>query len=276
MEEVAVVVNRYGVNYNKKNIQMKEQEQKRKKIISVENLSKIYNMGAVKVHALRGIDMDIYEGEFTAIMGHSGSGKSTLLNILGFLDVPTEGKYYLGGSDVSHLDKNQLARMRNRKIGFVFQTYNLLPRTSALENVELPLLYNPEIRKKERKEKAINALKSVGLIDWAEHFPNQLSGGQQQRIAIARALINDPVIMLADEPTGNIDTRTSYEVMDIFQELNEKGITIALVTHEADISKFAARNIVFRDGRISKENIIENIKNAREELEKLPSEDEDI
>lgn len=255
---------------------MKEQEQERKKIISVENLSKIYNMGAVKVHALRGIDMDIYEGEFTAIMGHSGSGKSTLLNILGFLDVPTEGKYYLSGSDVSHLDKNQLARMRNRKIGFVFQTYNLLPRTSALENVELPLLYNPEIRKKERKEKAINALKSVGLIDWAEHFPNQLSGGQQQRIAIARALINDPVIMLADEPTGNLDTRTSFEVMDIFQELNEKGITIALVTHEADISKFAARNIVFRDGRISKENIIENIKNAREELEKLPSEDEDI
>jgi putative ABC transport system ATP-binding protein len=255
---------------------MKEQDQERKKIISVNNLSKIYDMGVVKVHALRGIDMDINEGEFTAIMGHSGSGKSTLLNIFGCLDVPTEGKYYLDGSDVSHLDKNQLARMRNRKIGFVFQTYNLLPRTSALENVELPLLYNPEIRRKERKERAMNTLELVGLTDWSEHFPNQLSGGQQQRVAIARALVNDPVIMLADEPTGNLDTRTSFEVMEIFQELNLKGITIALVTHETDISKFAARNIVFCDGRISKETIIKDIKNAREELEKLPPEDEEM
>jgi putative ABC transport system ATP-binding protein len=255
---------------------MKEQDQERKKIISVNNLSKIYDMGVVKVHALRGIDMDINEGEFTAIMGHSGSGKSTLLNIFGCLDVPTEGKYYLDGSDVSHLDKNQLARMRNRKIGFVFQTYNLLPRTSALENVELPLLYNPEIRRKERKERAMNTLELVGLTDWSEHFPNQLSGGQQQRVAIARALVNDPVIMLADEPTGNLDTRTSFEVMEIFQELNLKGITIALVTHETDISKFATRNIVFRDGRISKETIIKDIKNAREELEKLPPEDEEM
>jgi putative ABC transport system ATP-binding protein len=255
---------------------MKEQDQERKKIISVNNLSKIYDMGVVKVHALRGIDMDINEGEFTAIMGHSGSGKSTLLNIFGCLDVPTEGKYYLDGSDVSHLDKNQLARMRNRKIGFVFQTYNLLPRTSALENVELPLLYNPEIRRKERKERAMNTLELVGLTDWSEHFPNQLSGGQQQRVAIARALVNDPVIMLADEPTGNLDTRTSFEVMEIFQGLNLKGITIALVTHETDISKFATRNIVFRDGRISKETIIKDIKNAREELEKLPPEDEEM
>ena len=255
---------------------MKEQDQESKKIISVNNLSKIYDMGAVKVHALRGIDMDIHEGEFTAIMGHSGSGKSTLLNILGCLDVPTEGKYYLDGSDVSHMSKNQLARMRNKKIGFVFQTYNLLPRTSSLENVELPLLYNPEIKRKERKERAINALELVGLTDWSTHFPNQLSGGQQQRVAIARALVNDPVIMLADEPTGNLDTRTSFEVMEIFQELNGKGITIALVTHEMDISKFAARNIVFRDGRISKEIIIKSIKNAREELEKLPSEDEEM
>lgn len=255
---------------------MKEQDQERKKIISVKNLSKIYDMGVVKVHALRGIDMDINEGEFTAIMGHSGSGKSTLLNIFGCLDVPTEGKYWLDGADVSHLNKNQLARMRNRKIGFVFQTYNLLPRTSALENVELPLLYNPEIRRKERKERAMNTLELVGLTDWSEHFPNQLSGGQQQRVAIARALVNDPVIMLADEPTGNLDTRTSFEVMEIFQELNGRGITIALVTHETDISKFAARNILFRDGRISKETIIKNIKNAREELEKLPPEDDEI
>ena len=254
---------------------MKEQDQERKKIISVNNLSKIYDMGVVKVHALRGIDVDIHKGEFTAIMGHSGSGKSTLLNILGCLDVPTEGKYYLDGDDVSHLNKNQLARMRNRKIGFVFQTYNLLPRTSALENVELPLLYNPEIRRKERKERAMNSLALVGLTDWSEHFPNQLSGGQQQRVAIARALVNDPVIMLADEPTGNLDTRTSFEVMEIFQELNGKGITIALVTHEMDISKFATLNIVFRDGRISKEIINKNIKNAREELEKLPPEDEE-
>ncbi len=255
---------------------MKEQDQERRKIISVKNLSKIYDMGAVKVHALRGIDMDIYHGEFTAIMGHSGSGKSTLLNIFGCLDVPTGGKYYLDGDDVSHMDKNQLARMRNRKIGFVFQTYNLLPRTSALENVELPLLYNPEIGRKERKERAMNTLESVGLTDWSEHFPSQLSGGQQQRVAIARALVNDPVIMLADEPTGNLDTRTSFEVMEIFQELNRKGITIALVTHEADISKFATRNILFRDGRISKELMIENVKNAREELDKLPPEDEDL
>ena len=255
---------------------MKEQDQERKKIISVNNLSKIYDMGAVKVHALRGIDMDIYEGEFTAIMGHSGSGKSTLLNILGCLDVPTEGKYYLDGSDVSHMSKNQLARMRNKKIGFVFQTYNLLPRTSSLENVELPLLYNPEIKRKERKERAINALELVGLTDWSTHFPNQLSGGQQQRVAIARALVNDPVIMLADEPTGNLDTRTSFEVMEIFQELNEKGITIALVTHETDISKFASRNLLFRDGKIRKETMVENIKNAREELEKLPLEDEEM
>lgn len=255
---------------------MKEHNQKEKKIISVRNLSKIYDMGAVKVHALRGIDMDIHEGEFTAIMGHSGSGKSTLLNIFGCLDVPTEGKYYLDGADVSHMDKNQLARMRNRKIGFVFQTYNLLPRTSALENVELPLLYNPEIRRKERKERAMNTLELVGLTDWSEHFSSQLSGGQQQRVAIARALVNDPVIMLADEPTGNLDTRTSFEVMEIFQKLNRKGITITLVTHEADISKFATRNILFRDGRISKEVMVEKVKNAREELDKLPPEDEDL
>jgi putative ABC transport system ATP-binding protein len=243
------------------------------KIISVRNLTKVYDMGLVKVHALRGIDLDIYESEFTAIMGSSGSGKSTFMNIVGCLDLPTEGEYYLDGKDVSKLNKDQLARLRNQKIGFVFQTYNLLSRTSALENVELPLLYNPTIRSKERKEKAMHSLEMVGLADWHHHFPNQLSGGQQQRVAIARALVNDPVIILADEPTGNLDTRTSYEVMGIFQDLNVKGMTIALVTHEYDISQLAGRNVNFRDGRISREVTVEKIRNAREELAKIPAED---
>lgn len=244
------------------------------KIISVQNLTKVYDMGVVKVHALRGIDLDIHIGEFAAIMGSSGSGKSTFMNIVGCLDLPTEGDYFLDGKDVSKLDKDQLARTRNLKIGFVFQTYNLLSRTSALENVELPLLYNPSIRAKERKERAMQSLEMVGLADWHHHYPNQLSGGQQQRVAIARALVNNPVIILADEPTGNLDTRTSYEVMGIFQELNEKGMTIALVTHEPDISQLASRNINFRDGRINKEVIVEKIRNAREELAKLPVEED--
>ena len=226
------------------------------------------------MHALRGIDLDIHNGEFTAIMGSSGSGKSTFMNIVGCLDLPTEGEYFLDGKDVSTLNKDQLARMRNQKIGFVFQTYNLLSRTSALENVELPLLYNPTIRSKERKEKAMHSLEMVGLADWHHHFPNQLSGGQQQRVAIARALVNNPVIILADEPTGNLDTRTSYEVMEIFQDLNVKGMTIALVTHEYDISQLAGRNVNFRDGRISREVTVEKIKNAREELAKIPAEDD--
>jgi len=244
------------------------------KIISVQNLTKVYDMGVVKVHALRGIDLDIYNGEFAAIMGSSGSGKSTFMNIVGCLDLPTDGDYFLDGKDVSKLNKDQLARTRNLKIGFVFQTYNLLSRTSALENVELPLLYNPSIRAKERKERAMQSLEMVGLADWHHHYPNQLSGGQQQRVAIARALVNNPVIILADEPTGNLDTRTSYEVMEIFQELNEKGMTIALVTHEQDISQLASRNINFRDGRVSKEMIVEKIRNAKEELAKLPAEED--
>ncbi|MDX2443749.1 MAG: ABC transporter ATP-binding protein [Bacteroidales bacterium] len=245
-----------------------------KKLIEVHELTKVYQMGAVNVHALRGIDLTIDSGEFTAIMGPSGSGKSTFMNIVGCLDIPTEGKYILDGMDVSSLNKDQLARTRNLKIGFVFQTFNLLSRTSALENVELPLLYNPAIRAKERKEKAKHVLEMVGLTDWSHHFPNQLSGGQQQRVAIARALINDPVIVLADEPTGNLDTRTSFEVMEIFQKLNNEGMTIALVTHEPDISQFAKRNVSFRDGRVNKEHFVENIKNARQELEKLPIEDD--
>lgn len=243
-------------------------------IISVEELTKVYDMGEVKVHALRGVNMNIQDGEFVAIMGHSGSGKSTLMNIIGCLDLPTSGEYLLDGENVKKMNKDQLARLRNRKIGFVFQTFNLLARTSALENIELPLLYNPELKAKERKEKAMNALEMVGLADWQHHYPNQLSGGQQQRIAIARSLVNDPVIILADEPTGNLDTRTSFEVMEIFQELNSRGITIALVTHEADISQFAARNVMFRDGRIFKEKLVTKIKNAKAELNALPEEDD--
>ncbi len=245
-------------------------------IISVNELTKIYDMGEVKVHALRGIDLDIHQGEFTSIMGPSGSGKSTFMNIIGCLDLPTHGKYILDGQDVSHFNKDQLAKIRNKKIGFVFQTFNLLARTSALENVELPLLYDPSVRSKERRERAMEALNLVGLTDRAGHFPNQLSGGQQQRVAIARSLVNNPVIVLADEPTGNLDTRTSYEVMVIFQELNLKGITIALITHEPEISQFASRNVIFRDGKIRKEVKFSTIRNAAEELAALPVEEEDL
>lgn len=239
-------------------------------IISVQELTKIYDMGEIKVHALRGINLDIFEGEFTSIMGPSGSGKSTFMNIIGCLDLPTHGKYILDGEDVSNFNRDRLAKIRNQKIGFVFQTFNLLARTSALENVELPLLYNPDVGSKERKERALEALNLVGLSDRAGHFPNQLSGGQQQRVAIARSLVNRPVIILADEPTGNLDTRTSYEVMGIFQKLNNDGITIALITHEPEISQFATRNVIFRDGRISKEIKVKIIRNALEQLAALP------
>ena len=245
-------------------------------IISVHDLTKIYDMGEVKVHALRGINLDIHQGEFTSIMGPSGSGKSTFMNIVGCLDLPTHGNYILDGEDVSNFNKDQLAQIRNKKIGFVFQTFNLLARTSALENVELPLLYNPGVKSKERKQRAMDALEMVGLTDRAGHFPNQLSGGQQQRVAIARSLVNNPVIVLADEPTGNLDTRTSYEVMGIFQKLNSKGITIALITHEPEISQFASMNVIFRDGRISREAKVTKIRLAAEELAALPPEDEDV
>jgi putative ABC transport system ATP-binding protein len=245
-------------------------------IISVHDLTKIYDMGEVKVHALRGINLDIHKGELTSIMGPSGSGKSTFMNIVGCLDLATHGKYILDGQDISNFNKDQLARIRNKKIGFVFQTFNLLARTSALENVELPLLYDPGVRSKERKERAMEALRMVGLTDRAGHFPNQLSGGQQQRVAIARSLVNNPVILLADEPTGNLDTRTSFEVMDIFQQLNRKGITIALITHEPEISQFTSRNVHFRDGRISKETKVSTTRNAAVELAALPFEDVDL
>lgn len=242
-----------------------------KHIISVRSLTKVYVMGEVKVHALRGIDLDIYKGEYVGIMGSSGSGKSTFMNILGCLDLPTSGDYFLDGVNVKTLNRDQLARLRNRKIGFVFQTFNLLPRTSALENVELPLFYNHDIKKKDRLERAGRMLEMVGLGNRMMHLPNQLSGGEQQRVAIARALINDPVIMLADEPTGNLDTHASFEIMDIFQKLNEKGITICLVTHEPDISQFASRNVIFHDGKVHREVIVENRKNAVVELAKLSS-----
>jgi len=239
-------------------------------IISVKNLIKIYRMGDVEVHALRGVNVSIRQGDFVAILGKSGSGKSTFMNILGCLDIPTRGEYLLDGVAVSSLSKDQLASLRNRKIGFVFQSFNLLSRTSAIENVELPLMYNKKITSGEMHERSVSALEAVGLADRAHHFPNQLSGGEQQRVAIARSLVNDPVVILADEPTGNLDTRTSIEVMDIFQNLNRKGITVVIVTHEADIASFTKRNITFRDGRIIKEIEVEKPKNAREELLNMP------
>ncbi len=239
-------------------------------IISVKHLVKIYKMGDFEVHALRGINLDIEPREFVAIMGASGSGKSTFMNILGCLDVPTSGEYFLDGVEVGKLDRDELAGLRNLKLGFVFQAFNLLPRTTALENVELPLLYSSKLNSVQRREKAMEALNAVGLAERAQHYSNQLSGGQQQRVAIARSLVNDPVMILADEPTGNLDTRTSVEVMEIFQNLNGRGITVVLVTHEMDIAQFAERNVVFKDGRINKIVKVEDRKIASDELPKIP------
>jgi putative ABC transport system ATP-binding protein len=239
-------------------------------IISVGHLTRIYQMGETEVHALRGVNLDISRGDFVAIMGKSGSGKSTFMNILGCLDVPTRGSYLLDDVDVHSLSRDQLAGLRNRKIGFVFQSFNLLSRTSAIENVELPLMYNRKITSREMMERSMRALESVGLAGRAGHMPNQLSGGEQQRVAIARALVNDPVVILADEPTGNLDTRTSLEVMDIFQQLNRSGITVVIVTHEADIAAFTKRNVTFRDGKIIRSVEITHPRSAREELEALP------
>jgi putative ABC transport system ATP-binding protein len=241
-------------------------------IIEIKNLRKDYHVGEVTVHALRGVDLKIQEGEFVAIMGASGSGKSTMLNILGCLDKPTSGDYFLDGVDMKTMNKDELARLRNMKLGFVFQSYNLLARTTALENVELPLFYNSKVKSRERKMSALIALETVRLSDRMHHMPNQLSGGQQQRVAIARSLVNNPVLILADEPTGNLDTRTSVEIMGVFQELNEKGRTIVFVTHEPDIAKFASRNIIFCDGKIVREFRVTERSNAKEVLKTLPVE----
>ncbi|MCL6481982.1 MAG: ABC transporter ATP-binding protein [Firmicutes bacterium] len=243
-------------------------------MIRLENVHKVYHLGEVQVHALRGVSLRIARGEFVAVMGASGSGKSTLMNILGCLDRPTRGAYFLEGTDVSQLSKVELARIRNQKIGFVFQQFNLLPRTSALENVELPTIY-AGLSPAERHSRALAALERVGLADRAHHFPSQLSGGQQQRVAIARALVNSPSILLADEPTGNLDSRTSVEIMDILQFLNEEeGLTVVLVTHEHDIAQYAKRVLEFRDGRIRKDYQVSDRWVAREVLPTLPTLDE--
>ncbi|WP_053975865.1 ABC transporter ATP-binding protein [Mangrovimonas xylaniphaga] len=244
-----------------------------KRIIEIEDLKRSFVMGNEVVHALKGISFDIKEGEFVTIMGSSGSGKSTMLNILGCLDKPSAGDYGLDGMLTNEMSKNQLAKIRNHKIGFIFQSYNLLARTTALENVELPLMYNSSVSSTERKESAISALNKVGLQERMYHTPAQLSGGQQQRVAIARALVNNPVVILADEATGNLDTRTSYEIMALFQDLNRQGKTIVFVTHEPDIAEFSQRTIVLKDGKIIKDALNSNVKDASEMLSLLPKED---
>jgi putative ABC transport system ATP-binding protein len=243
--------------------------------IRLENVSKTYNLGEVQVQALRGVSLEINAGEFVAVMGASGSGKSTLMNILGCLDRPTKGRYLLDGTDVSGLTKRELAKIRNQKIGFVFQQFNLLARTSALENVELPTIY-AGIPLAERAVRAQQALVRVGLAERAHHFPSQLSGGQQQRVAIARGLVNNPSILLADEPTGNLDSRTSVEIMDIFQRLNqEHGLTVVIVTHEPDIARYVKRALDFRDGRLRTDVLIQDRLIASEVLPTLPLLDDD-
>ncbi len=240
-------------------------------VIQLDHIHKIYTMGDVDVHALRGVSLTIREGEFVAIMGSSGSGKSTTMNIIGCLDRPTRGTYILDGQDVSELSKDERADIRCQKIGFVFQGFNLLSRTSALENVELPMLY-AGVPTAQRDQRAMEALAAVGLAGREQNHPNQLSGGQQQRVAVARSLVNNPALILADEPTGNLDSRTSIEVMEIFQRLNrERGITLVLITHEHDIAQYAQRVIVFNDGKIKKDYQIENPSDAAEELRNLPA-----
>ena len=245
------------------------------RILEIANVKREFRMGTEIVRALKGVSFNVEAGEFLTIMGSSGSGKTTLLNILGCLDKPTEGDYLLDGVHIAKLSRNELARLRNNKIGFVFQAYNLLPRTSALENVELPLLYNNSISSKERKEKAIKALEAVKLADRLDHTPNQLSGGQQQRVAIARALVNEPVMILADEATGNLDSRTSYEIMALMQELNQQqNKTIVFVTHEPDIASFSSRTVMLRDGKVLKDTVNETKKSAKEVLASIPVTDD--
>ena len=244
-------------------------------VIQLDHIHKVYTMGDVEVHALRGVSLSIREGEFVAIMGASGSGKSTTMNILGCLDRPTRGTYILDGEDVSQMSKDERADIRCQKIGFVFQGFNLLSRTSALENVELPMLYLG-VDAHQRHQRALEALAAVGLQGREQNHPNQLSGGQQQRVAVARSLVNHPALILADEPTGNLDSRTSVEVMEIFQRLNrERGITLVLVTHEPDIAQYAGRVVVFKDGKIKSDQQVENPRDAAEELKNLPIIDDD-
>jgi putative ABC transport system ATP-binding protein len=235
-------------------------------VIALRGIGRIYTLGEVRVHALRGITLDVQPGEFVVLTGPSGSGKSTLMHLLGLLDQPSKGQYLLNGRDVAALDARSLAHVRNREIGFVFQGFNLLPRTTALENVELPMLYGPRIAAAERRARARDALKAVGLGERLDHHPNQLSGGQQQRVAIARALVNTPVLLLADEPTGNLDTRTSIEVMGIFQRLNAQGLTIVLVTHEPEIAEYGTRIVAFRDGRVRSDTPVTARRRAEGEL----------
>jgi putative ABC transport system ATP-binding protein len=240
------------------------------KILDIHDLKREFQMGVEIVKALKGVSFSVEEGEFITIMGSSGSGKTTMLNILGCLDKPTSGTYLLDNVNVKELSRNELAQLRNRKIGFVFQSYNLLARTSAMENVELPLLYNPGISTSQRHQMAVKALEAVKLSDRLDHLPNQLSGGQQQRVAIARALVNAPVMILADEATGNLDTKTSYEIMALFQELNKQGKTIVFVTHEPDIAAFSSRTITLKDGKVIKDQKNENIRSAKDMLAALP------
>ena len=241
-------------------------------VIAVRDLVKTYIVGEVEVKALRGVNLEVERGEFIAVTGPSGSGKSTFMHIVGCLDRPTSGRYFLDGQDVSRMSKDQLASVRNKKIGFVFQGFNLLSRTSALDNVELPLLYGGNgMKGSDRHRRAMEVLKAVGLENRADHHPNQLSGGQQQRVAIARSLINNPSILLADEPTGNLDTRTSIEVMDIFQRLNrERGITVVLITHEMDIAEYGTRSVAFRDGQVMSDKQVARRRMAEVELAALP------
>lgn len=246
-------------------------------VVQLEDFHRTYTSGDVEVHAVRGVTLEIGAGEFVAIMGASGSGKSTMMNTLGCLDRPTRGRFLLDGVDVAALRLDDLADLRNQKIGFVFQGFNLLPRTSALENVELPMIYaRPSVSGREQRERALQALGLVGLGDRADHFPNQLSGGQQQRVAIARALANQPKLLLADEPTGNLDSRTSIEIMGVFQRLNNEGITIVMVTHELDIARFSRRNVIMRDGRIVSDVAVASRLFAETELRRLDEEHKEV
>ena len=246
-----------------------------KAVIELQNIKRNFQVGDETVHALRGVSFTIREGEFVTIMGTSGSGKSTLLNTLGCLDTPTSGEYLLDGISVRTMSKPQRAVLRNRKIGFVFQSYNLLPKTTAVENVELPLMYNSSVSASERRRRAIEALQAVGLGDRLEHKSNQMSGGQMQRVAIARALVNNPAVILADEATGNLDTRTSFEILVLFQKLHAEGRTIIFVTHNPEIAQYSSRNIVLRDGQIKNDTINTQIQNAAEALAALPKQEEE-